>query len=221
MYLYLYNSENMDKLLHVKEQENRSGFREGLVRKALQDYCEKEQLAISKELLREAVIERTEKGKPFFTGLPAVGQEGAPAVHFSVSHSGSWWGCLMAGEPVGFDLEVIREKVHYEKIARRFFTEGECEFILTAGADAFFDVWVRKEAYVKYLGSGLAEGLDSFSVVERGCLQPQVLSTKSSTDNHLPCYVKPLEIGIGVKGAYCSSSGNPVKKIYTLEGCKE
>jgi len=220
MYLYLYNSANKDTL-HGKEQENRSGFSERLVRKALQDYFEKEKPEIPKEVLREAVIERTEKGKPFFTGLQAAGQEGTPAVHFSVSHSGDWWGCLMAAESVGFDLEVIREKVNYEKIARRFFTEDECELILTNGADAFFDVWVRKEAYVKYLGSGLAEGLDSFSVVEKGCLPPQVLSGKNRTENHLPCYVRTIEIGNGVKGAYCSGSGNPVKKIYTLEGCNE
>lgn len=221
MYLYLYNGTNKDDLLNGKEQENRSGFSDRLVRKALQAYFEKEKPEIPKEVLRETVIERTEKGKPFFFGLQAAGQGGIPEVHFSVSHSGNWWGCLMAAEPVGFDLEMIREKVNYEKIARRFFTVDECALILTTGADAFFDVWVRKEAYVKYLGSGLAEGLDSFSVVENGVLLSRVLSRKNRTENHLPCYVRTIEIGSGVKGAYCSGSGNPVKKIYTLEGCKE
>ena len=123
----------------------------------------------------------------------------------------------MAEEPVGFDIEVPRESVNYVKIAQRFFTKEEWEWILIAGQDAFYDVWVRKEAYVKYLGSGLAEGLDSFSVIEYGKLSTQVTSRKSDGRNHMPCFIRPCEIRDGLKAAYCSTSGNPIKAMLSLK----
>jgi len=148
--------------------------------------------------------------------------KGKPAWNYWVSHWGDWWGCLMAEEPVGFDLEACskREKINYEKIARRYFTEEECELVLTDGRDAFFDVWVRKEAYVKYLGSGLAEGLDTFSVAEGGKLTPRVILTDPDRNHPArsvkPCIIKPLEIGDRVKAAYCSASGNPIKTVISF-----
>ncbi len=203
MYLYLYHSENRD--------------RDELVRKALREYCGSQKIKLTDEELRDIVIERAGKGKPYFAGLSTAGYQGKPAIHFSLSHSGSWWGCLMAEEPVGFDLEVCREKVNYEKIARRFFTKEECELILSNGLDAFYDVWVRKEAYVKYLGSGLAEGLDSFSVIENGERSPKVLSKKSEAQDRLPCFIRSCEIRDGVKAAYCSGSGTQIIAAVTLD----
>ena len=217
MYLYLYHSDNRDKQQKGKEQETRADFSDRLVRKTLREYCKNQQLSISDEELWESIIERDGKGKPYFAGLSDEGLQGRPPIHFSVSHSGSWWGCLMAEESVGFDMEVPRENVNYNKIARRFFTKEEWEWILITGLDAFYDVWVRKEAYVKYLGSGLAEGLDSFSVIEYGKLSTQVISRKCDGRNHLPCFIRPCEIPDGVKAAYCSTSGNPIKAMLSLE----
>lgn len=196
MYLYLYHRESNEKGQN-SERESRAAFHERLIRQALEDYMDRNGCILPDEILSAVPIAREEKGKPYFLDLPAV--------HFSASHSAGWWGCLMAGEPVGFDLEVCREKVGYEKIARRFFAEEECDLILNAGREAFFDVWVRKEAYVKYLGSGLAEGLASFSVAENGRLSSQVIRSRT------PCYLHACEIGTGVKAAYCCASGDPVK----------
>ena len=39
-------------------------------------------------------------------------------------------------------------------------------------------MWVRKEAYVKYIGSGLAEGLNSFMVIQNGDFSPCVIVKK-------------------------------------------
>jgi len=203
MYLYLYHSENRD--------------RDELIRKALREYCGSQKIKLTDEELRDVVIEREGKGKPYIARLFTAGCPGRPVIHFSLSHSGSWWGCLMAAEPVGFDLEVYREKINYKKIAQRFFTKEECDFILVEGLDAFYDVWVRKEAYVKYLGSGLAEGLDSFSVTENGELSPKVISKKSEVQDRLPCFIRSCEIRDDVKAAYCSGSGDPIKATISLE----
>lgn len=214
--MYLYLCEKTENQKHFTASANSTGFSESMVRESLRDYGKRQQLGIPDEILREPVIVRTEKGKPFFAGLKTSGAERSQEVFFSVSHSGTLWGCLMASEPVGFDLEVMREKVNYEKIARRFFTEEECAWILAAGPEAFFDVWVRKEAYVKFLGSGLAEGLNTFSVVENGSLVSVVRPRSDHDGDHISCKVSSLRIREGAKAAYCSISGEPVKAILTL-----
>ncbi|HWQ79194.1 MAG TPA: 4'-phosphopantetheinyl transferase superfamily protein [Anaerovoracaceae bacterium] len=212
MYLYLYHNEG---------PKSRFAFSERLVRRALLDYAARQELGIPDKILINAAIAKEEKGKPYFADLREPDGKGRPAVHYSVSHSGDWWGCLMAGEPVGFDMEVCRDKVNYEKIAKRYFTEDEYGLVLSAGPEAFFDVWVRKEAYVKYSGSGLSVGLDSFSVVEGGKLVPQVIATDKAR-NRPDCIVKscitrPCEVGDGVKAAYCSAGGNSLKDIISIQ----
>lgn len=214
MYLYLYYNQNKKKEQSPGDRGNRLNSSEELVRKALRDYCRRIGLEISDELLDNTMIEREEKGKPYFIGL----QE--PSIHYSVSHSGCWWGCLMADEPVGFDLEIIRDKVNYEKIAQRFFTAEECDWILSAGPEAFFEVWVRKEAYVKYLGTGLAEGLDSFTVVTDGGLSVQVVSLNEKDRDFKPCFARPCEIDGIVKAAYCCGSGNSIMETIMISSIK-
>lgn len=217
MYLYLYYDENqLNKKRETSDQSQRSEFSELLVRKALKDYVRKQQLEMMDSDIEQIMIRKEETGKPYFTVISGDGTEQRLTTHYSVSHSGSWWGCLMAEEKVGFDLEVFRENVNYEKIAKRFFTEEEHEFIGITGLEAFFDVWVRKEAFVKYLGSGLAEGLDSFSVIKGGRFLNEVVRKEEAGREPLSCKIGTLEIQYGVKSAYCSESGNLMKGIIKL-----
>lgn len=206
MYLYLYRGGRRDS--------------EGLVRSALLDYAARKELDIPGHILLNVSISKGEKGKPFFTGLQGPDEKREPAVHYSVSHSGELWGCLMAEEPVGFDMEVIRERVNYDKIAKRFFAEEECKLVLSAGLEAFFDVWVRKEAYVKYLGSGLATGLDTFSVAEGGKLASRAILTdeagRRDSSGMASAIILPCSIGDGVKAAYCCAGGNPLEGVIAL-----
>lgn len=223
MYLYLYNQYNRRRRDRDERAVDRSRQGENLVRQALQDYCKRQGLGIAEEALRESVIERGDKGKPYFPAFSTAGEAGRPEIHFSVSHSGGFWGCLMGAEPVGFDLEVCRENVkyEYEKIARRFFSGEEIEFILSAGRSAFFDVWVRKEAYVKYTGAGLGAGLSGFSVVADGSLASQAIVGTGGDAKSLPCFIRACEIAEGVKAAYCCAGGAPVKAVLDLDVRKE
>ena len=57
-------------------------------------------------------------------------------------------------------------KLYFTKndIAKRFFTSAENEFINLSSDKrlAFFEIWTKKEAYLKQIGTGLKTPLDSF-----------------------------------------------------------
>jgi len=101
-----------------------------------------------------------EYGKPLLVNQPNT--------HFNVSHSGHYVVCVIADDPVGIDIEII-EPIDY-KIAERFFTFDETEYIFSVQGDLllqrFFEIWTKKESRIKWEGQGLSKPLPSFSVFE-------------------------------------------------------
>lgn len=88
---------------------------------------------------------------------------------FNLAHSQAWALVgVTAVDPVGIDIEAIRAVDDAASIVRSNFSPGEIAAYLAfpehERRDAFFRCWVRKEAYVKALGSGLSEPLDRFEV---------------------------------------------------------
>lgn len=84
-----------------------------------------------------------------------------PDLHISATHTKNLVICAVGRENIGIDGEVPEErsaKISYEKIAARFFTERELNYVKQAGSEGFFEIWVRKEAYMKYTGEGMAYG---------------------------------------------------------------
>ena len=65
---------------------------------------------------------------------------------------------------VGVDIEMIRAEVANERVAENFFSRREVETLRALPrehqAEAFFNCWTRKEAYVKARGQGLSIELD-------------------------------------------------------------
>ena len=104
-------------------------------------------------------LAQTEHGKPYVVNQPDF--------HFSISHSGNWVVLAYGRTEVGVDVQDINSKKNTEAVARRFFTEEEQQY-LTSQPDpalAFSRIWTGKESYLKYLGTGLAKSLTSFSVL--------------------------------------------------------
>lgn len=101
---------------------------------------------------------RSEYGKPFLIDKPRV--------HFNISHTGTYVTCVIDNEPVGIDIEEIKNIDL--KIAERFFAPDEISYILTGNFDLqikrFFEVWTMKESHIKWEGRGLSKPLPSFSV---------------------------------------------------------
>lgn len=100
----------------------------------------------------------TEYGRPVWTGKTDC--------CFSVSHSNNRILFVQHTAPIGTDLEMIRPtKLH---AARRFFAPAEYDAVLHSSDPnrTFFEIWTKKEAYVKMLGTGLYSPLTSFNVLE-------------------------------------------------------
>ncbi len=99
-------------------------------------------------------IMRNAHGKPYF--------ENFPNFYFNVSHSGDLTVIAVSEQNVGIDAEKLR--IPNLKVAKRFCEDEYAYINKTPTPTAFFEIWTKKEAYLKYLGEGLHGGLNSFSV---------------------------------------------------------
>lgn len=114
----------------------------------------------------EETIRRSPRGKPYFDS------QGAPC--FSLSHSGSIWGCAFSTDEIGFDVERVRMR-DWAAVAERFFHPVERDFALARGEEAFFLLWTAKESYVKYLGTGIDETFSAFCLADNGRISGEAL----------------------------------------------
>lgn len=114
-------------------------------------------------------------------GKPEVIQQGSETmVNFNISHSGQLALLAFAKNiDVGVDIEIMNEDVTKDDIAKRFFSKKEVEQLLAIDSNrqvrAFFNCWVRKEAFIKLIGQGLFFPLDQFDVNMASDEQPLLL----------------------------------------------
>lgn len=103
-------------------------------------------------------------GKPYL-----LSGSGVMSLHFNVSHSRSLALYALAwNRKIGIDVEHIRSNVAYEQIAELVFSQQERVVLRGLAppfqAQAFFNGWTRKEAYIKARGEGLSFPMDQFDV---------------------------------------------------------
>jgi 4'-phosphopantetheinyl transferase len=94
---------------------------------------------------------------------------GVEDLRFNVSHShGLALYALTRGRPVGVDIEFVRDDLDGLELAERFFSSAEGATLRAvpdgSRAEAFFNCWTRKEAYIKAVGEGLSHPLKRFTV---------------------------------------------------------
>lgn len=110
----------------------------------------------------------TGRGKPFIKGL-------SEEMYVSVTTADEVMVVVFSPKPVGIDGERMarfendkrEKKPDYIALAERFFSPDEVEYVRDADIEAehFAEVWIRKEAYVKYTGKGLSD-FSNFSVTD-------------------------------------------------------
>jgi len=114
-------------------------------------------------------------GKPECVSGPAISQ----------SHSGRMLMCAVAPDgEIGIDVQLPRLRQWNMEIARRYFCTAEYERLRGAPADAFYMLWVLKEAYLKALGCGLAGGLDYIECR----IEPPLIEARAEIPAHLALY---------------------------------
>lgn len=94
-------------------------------------------------------------------GKPRLRDGGGDGLQFNLSHSGGL--ALVAvteRQAVGVDVEAIVPRENLRTLAQRFLPAAEAEAVRAAAPerqlDAFYAAWVRHEARLKCLGTGLA-----------------------------------------------------------------
>ena len=93
------------------------------------------------------LIERTDRGKPYFVGTH---------LHFSITHTPRHVFCALAENPVGIDAEEMDRRISL-RLAEKILSPAEFARYQKAPDKraALLRLWVLKEASVKLTGEGL------------------------------------------------------------------
>jgi len=100
-------------------------------------------------------------------GKPQLQKPARSDLQFNVSHSGDWGLIVLARVAVGVDLEVLNERFEYRGIASQILTARERtaweKLPPATRSSETLRLWVCKEALLKAMGLGIAEGLQQVS----------------------------------------------------------
>ena len=141
-----YRRNKISKLA-LKESKYLSLGIELLLKKACEDF--------GIDYLNEEIV-FSEHGKPAFKNS---------TLEFNSAHSGKYALLIISDVTCGCDIELVRD--YKEKVAERFFAEGEKKYLEIAPnkEELFYRLWTLKESYVKCIGKGLAQPINSFELV--------------------------------------------------------
>jgi 4'-phosphopantetheinyl transferase len=118
------------------------------------------------------------KGRPELAG-------GGLAFNLSHSHGLGLLAVTESGR-IGVDLERVRPVSDLLGLARRYFTPGEVGDIeaaeISCRLDVFYQLWTRKEAFIKAHGEGVAYGLDRVQVTSGVDVPPRFLGLAEGDD---------------------------------------
>ena len=106
--------------------------------------------------------------------------------HFNISHSENITVLAISDAPIGVDTEIIRD---FSAItAKKLFSEEELKYISGNNKNskeemqkAFYEIWTAKEAYLKYLGTGLSGGINALSLTFDG---KKLITNKNDIELH-------------------------------------
>lgn len=120
---------------------------------------------------RKLHFTKNDYGKPHLSG--------SSCWHFNISHTRSTIAVATSNNEMGIDVEKVQNAEL--SIAERFFTAAEKRYISENGLltdKRFYEIWTRKEAYIKSVGKGLSIPIDTVDT-----MKPSI-STQLQTFRH-------------------------------------
>lgn len=97
-------------------------------------------------------------------GKPYVREDG---IYISIAHSQERCLVAVSNSEIGVDIEYRAPgEERLIRIADRYFTEKEAEYVKANPSERFYEIWCAKESYIKYTGEGLTRPLSSFCVFD-------------------------------------------------------
>jgi len=101
-------------------------------------------------------IEKNEFGKPYL--------KDSADFYFNLSHSGRYVVIAWGDTEMGVDVQQHEADTRTDILGARFFAPDEMDYA-HRNPQRFYEIWTKKESYVKYIGKGLHRDLRSFSVL--------------------------------------------------------
>lgn len=133
--------------------------------------------------------------------------------HYNISHSGKWVVCAVGDQPVGIDIEQVKE-IDLD-VANTVFTKEEYDSFIDQDQEHrlsyFYTMWVIKESYMKADGRGMSLPLKSFTIKINDC---KILI---DTENELKaCFFKTYIIDDQHIASICSTEDAFCKQFRQL-----
>ena len=127
---------------------------------------------------------------------------------FNLSHSGNMGLVAVTySRRVGIDLEHLEAERPFSKIAERFLTKSENDFINGYPEEdrsrAFYRIWTLNEAYLKALGTGLSVSSNDFSIVPDNDRGRFLQDTKVADDPTQKWMFETIKADNSYLGALC------------------
>jgi 4'-phosphopantetheinyl transferase len=202
----LLSSDELERMAKFRFEEHRRDFlfARSRLRVVLGAY-----LDAAPERLR---FSYSEHGKP---GLASPFSQ--TNLQFNLSHtSGALLLAVCRGQPIGADIERVREDLDLGEIAARFFSEGERRSLMALSEnvrqEAFFRCWTRKEALLKARGDGLSFPLHLFDVSLAADENQVALVTRQDPQEAERWQIVPLTVPAGYAAAVALASSRSAAK---------
>ena len=164
----------------------------------------------------DTMIQNDVFGKPY---LNAVAKD-KRQIEFNISHSGDWVIGAVSDQPIGIDIEEIKQ--FDITIGKNYFTQDEYDYIYDfpeLQLVHFYQIWCLKESCLKCAGTGLSGNLLGIDVYKQGSFCKSI-----NLDRIGVSYLDLLSFDSNYVVALCAknrSQNIQIKKISILNALRE
>ncbi len=154
---------------------------------------------------RSFLIHVSATGKPYLADRPDL--------HISISHSGDWVACAVAGVPVGVDIERIDRRRATSELIEEVCSDEEQRLIRRlspARRESFFtELWTLKEAWLKRHGAPL-------DVARMRAIK---WSSVKAPEGNCASWITSAALAVSVSGPWVSSFPSEAPELLSSASC--